>query len=293
MFRRLLLMTRSLVLFIVCVAAIVAAVGVAAVLPSGCTSVVNRFAFYPARGEYLRDSSLPPGVRHISFATSDGETVEGYVVAATTRPDRLVLYFHGNAGNIAQRVPELREIAARTGAAVFGCGYRGYGTSSGTPSEAGVYLDGEAALKFARESLGYAPAQIVVLGRSLGSTVATHLAAQGDEFAGVLLVTPLSTGRDFGRAHMGAVSALAGRSFDSLGRAAKISEPVLIIHGDADEVIPYENGKKLFAALPGPKRHVTIAGSHHNDLEFVLPATYWAAFSAFVASPAQAVAPAN
>ncbi|MBE2214445.1 MAG: alpha/beta hydrolase [Opitutaceae bacterium] len=290
MFRRLLLMTRSLIVSLACMTAIVAAVGIAAVLPSGCTTVVNRFAFYPARGEYLRDSSLPPGVRHISFATSDGETVEGYVVAATTRPDRLVLYFHGNAGNIAQRVPELREMSARTGAAVFGCGYRGYGTSTGAPSEAGVYLDGEAALHHAREVLGYAPAQIVVLGRSLGSTVATHLAAQGDDFAGVILVTPLSTGRDFGRAHMGPVSALAGRSFDSLGRAPKITEPVLVMHGDADEVIPYENGQKLYAALPGPKRHVTIAGGHHNDLEFVDPQTYWTAFSAFVAAPAQAVA---
>lgn len=283
MIRRLLLVTRNALIALGSFVALIAAVGIVAVLPSGCRSMVNRFAFYPARGEYLRDSSLPAGVRHVSYATSDGETIEGYLVEATTRPERLVLYFHGNAGNIAQRVPELREMARRTGAAILGSGYRGYGTSTGDPSEAGIYHDGEAALKYARETLGFAPVQIVVLGRSLGTTVATHLAAQGDEFAGVLLVTPLSTGRDFGRAHMGPVSVMAGRSFDSLGRAAKITEPVLIIHGNADEVIPFEHGEKLFAALAGPKRHVTIAGGHHNDLEFVDPHAFWAAFAHFVA----------
>lgn len=283
--RRFLPMTRTTLLMVFTIIALIAAIGVMAVLPSGCTSLVNRFAFYPARGEYLYDHSLPAGVRHVRYATSDGETIEGYVVAATTRPDRLVLYFHGNAGNIAQRVPELREMAQRTGAAVFGCGYRGYGTSTGAPSEAGIYRDGEAALRHARETLGFAPAQIVVLGRSLGSTVATHLAAQGGNLAGVLLVTPLSTGRDFGRAHMGPVSVMAGRSFDNLGRAAAITEPVLVIHGDADEVIPYANGRRLLDALPGPKRLVTIAGGHHNDLEFVDPRAYWAAFAAFVSDP--------
>jgi fermentation-respiration switch protein FrsA (DUF1100 family) len=285
MVRRLLHVTRTAILSLVSLAAFVAAIGIVAVLPSGCTGMVNRFAFYPARGEFLYDSSLPPNVRHLTFATSDGETIEGYLVAATTRPERLVVYFHGNAGNIAQRVPELREMAKRTGAAILGCGYRGYGTSTGSPSEAGIYRDGEAALSYARTTLGFAPAQIVVLGRSLGTTVATHLAAQGDDFAGVILVTPLSTGRDFGRAHMGPVSVMAGRSFDSLGRAPSIAEPVLVVHGDADEVIPFDNGQKLFAALAGPKHFVAISGGHHNDLEFVDPRTFWEAFARFVADP--------
>lgn len=261
------------------------ALTVSALLPSGCTPMVNRFAFYPAPSAVPGAASLPAGVRHVTYPTTDGETIEGYLVAATTRPERLVIYFHGNGGNIAHRVPELREIAARTGAAVLGSGYRGYGASTGSPSEAGIYRDGEGALRYARETLGFAPAQIVVLGRSLGSTVATHLAAQGDDLAGVILVTPLSTGRDFGRAHMGPISVMAGGSLDSLGRAPSITEPVLVIHGDADEVIPYDHGLKLFAALPGPKRLVTIARGHHNDLEFIDPRTYWEATAQFVTAP--------
>lgn len=290
MIRRLLHMTRTVIVSLATLAALVVAVGLVSVLPSGCTGMVNRFAFYPSRGADLDDGALPAGVRHVRFATEDGETIEAYVVAGTTRAARLVLYFHGNAGNIALRVPELREIAVHTGATILGCGYRGYGVSSGSPSEAGIYRDGEAALRYARETLGFAPADIVVFGRSLGSTVATHLAARGEPFAGVLLVTPLSTGRDFGRAHMGPISAMAGRSFNNVERAAAITEPALIIHGDADEVIPYANGRRLHDALAGPRRLVTIRGGHHNDLEFVQPRLYWEAFAAFVAAPEQAVA---
>jgi len=290
MIRRLLLLTRTGIVSLVSLVALVAAVGVVAVLPGGCTSMVNHFAFHPARSAVPGAASLPAGLRHVTYPTTDGETIEGYLIAATTQPGRLVIYFHGNGGNITQRVPELREIASRTGAAVLGSGYRGYGASTGSPSEAGILRDGEAALRYARETLGFAPAQIVVLGRSLGSTVATHLAAQGDDFAGLILVTPLSTGRDFGRAHMGPISVMAGGSFDSLGRAPSIGEPVLVIHGDADEVIPYDHGLKLFAALPGPKRLVTIARGHHNDLEFIDPQTFWRAFADFVAGLATSCA---
>ncbi len=261
------------------------AVGIIAVLPSGCTSAINRFAFYPDRDFHVEDATLPADVRHITFATADGETVEGYLIDGTSHPERLVLSFHGNGGNLAQRLPELRHIAALTGATVLGSGYRGYGASTGRASEAGIYRDAEAALRYATGQLGYTSAQIVVVGRSLGSTVATHLAARGGDFAGVLLVTPLSTGRDFAGAHMRPVSFMAGGSFDSVGRAALITEPTLIIHGSADEVVPYANGAKLFAALPGPKRMVTIASGHHNDLEFVDPQAYWRAFADFVSSP--------
>lgn len=283
-------MSESVIRFVVFLAIVGAILLVFAWLPSGCTPMVNRFAFYPSRGPALGESALPPGVRPVTFPTADGETIEGYVVAATSRPDRLLLYFHGNGGNIAQRLPELRAMAGRTGAAVFGSGYRGYGASSGSPSEAGIYRDAEAALGYAREVLGFAPGQIVLVGRSLGTTVATHLASRGETFAGVILITPLSSGRDFGRAHMGPISLMAGRSFDSLGRAASIQEPVLIIHGDADEVVPFAHGQKLFAALPGPKAFVALRGARHNDLEFTDAADYWAAFARFVASPEAATA---
>ncbi len=263
-----------------------AVVALFAWLPSGCTPMVNHFAFYPETGRPLGAGQLAPGIEPVRFPTDDGETIEGYFIPPTRRPERLVLYFHGNAGNIAQRLPELREMAARTGAAVFGSGYRGYGASTGAPSEKGIYRDGEAALRHARETLRFTPAQIVVVGRSLGSTVATHLAASGEAFAGVILVTPLSTGRDFGRAHMGAISLMAGRSFDSLGRAASIRAPVLVIHGLDDTVIPYEHGKRLFEALPGPKRLVLMPGAGHNNLEFVDADTYWGAFTRFVDDPA-------
>lgn len=281
-------MSDSLLRIAIALIVLGAAVAVFAWLPSGCTPMVNHFAFYPEAGPPLGPGALGPGADHVRFSTEDGETIEGYLISATRHPGRLVLYFHGNAGNVAQRLPELREIAARTGAAVFGSGYRGYGASTGTPSENGIYRDGEAALRHAREILGFPCGRIVLVGRSIGSTVATHLAASGDDFAGVILVTPLSTGRDFGRAHLGPVSLMAGRSFDSLGRAASIREPVLVLHGLDDTVIPYEHGRRLFEALPGPKRLVLIPGAGHNNLDFVDAGTYWGALAAFVLDPAAA-----
>jgi len=287
---RIMALSRSLVRLVVGAVLLGGALTVVAFLPSGCTGVVNHFAFHPHRERAPDASSLPAGVRHVTYPTADGETVEGYLVAATTRPERLLLYFHGNAGHIGHRLPELREMASRTGAAVLGSGYRGYGASSGSPSEAGIYRDGEAALRHARESLGFTPAQIILIGRSLGTTVATHLAPRGDDFAGVILVTPLSTGRDFGREHLGAISLMAGRSFDNFGRAPAITEPTLVLHGDADEVIPHAHGRSFFEALAGPKRFVTIAGGRHNDLEFVDARTFWGALAAFAAAPASYVA---
>ncbi|MEZ4334345.1 MAG: alpha/beta fold hydrolase [Myxococcota bacterium] len=268
-------------------AAILAASGLGILLSSGCGCVVDRIAFHPDRRPGPSVESLPVEVQPVRYATRDGETIEGCWVAATRRPDRLVLSFHGNAGNVSGRLPAIRRMAEVTGAAVLASGYRGYGESTGSPSEAGLRLDGEAALRYARAQLGFEPRQVVVVGRSLGTTVATHLATLAPDLAGIVLITPLSSGRDFGRAHFGSLGGtIVGSRFDNLGRAAAIRSPVLVIHGDADEVVPYANGLRLYAAIPGPKRLLTIAGGRHNDLELVDARAFWSTLAAFVADPA-------
>jgi len=283
---------RQLRLPLVTVAVLSAFVTVCALLPAGCTPLINHMAFHPETATMPQAPRSNVGIRAVIYGTADGQTVVGYFLPATSRPERLVVYFHGNAGHIGQRLPELRELATRTGAAVLGAGYRGYGASSGRPSEKGIYADGLATLRYARETLGFAPAATVLVGRSLGSTVATYLGAQGEDFAGLALITPLARGSDFGHQHLGPLGYLAGRSFDSLARAPLIQEPVLLIHGLDDTVIPFDQGTRLFQALPGPKRLRLIPGGRHNTLEFTDPAAYWGDLSAFVIDPPRAVSEA-
>ena len=246
--------------------------------------VVNQLAFFPSTSSVPHADQLPTGVRHQFIATADGEKIELYIVAGASNQTAL-LYFHGNGGNIAQRVPELQKLAAVTQATVIGVGYRGYGASTGHATEAGIYRDGEAAYGFVRGELGFPEEQIVVIGRSLGSTVATWLAARHHPKV-VVLVTPLSTGADFAKAHGASVlSAIAAGRFDNLARAGAIAAPTLVLHGSDDEVVPYANGQALFAALTAPKRFVAIEHGRHNNLEFVAPDTFWNAIAEFVAAP--------
>jgi pimeloyl-ACP methyl ester carboxylesterase len=253
----------------------------------GCASAVNRAAFYPDRVTTVRDDNLPPATQRVTIPTDDGEKLEGFFLRREGA-EKLVIYFHGNGGNIAQRVPELARIAS-CGANVLGVGYRGYGASTGSPSEQGIYRDGRAALDYAVRTLGFSSKQIVLFGRSLGTTVAIDVATDQRatrEFAGVVLVTPLTSGADVAKAHgASALAFLAGGAFPSEEKAARIAAPVLVIHGTGDEVIPFAQGRRIFERLTAPKRFIAIEQGRHNDLEQRDPATYWGAIEAFIATP--------
>jgi len=254
------------------------------VLGTGCEPVVNFFAFFPDRSFMLRAEQLPRSVRHVFFSTADGERIEGFVVAGSGS-NKLVVYFHGNGGNIAQRVPELQEIARSTGATVFGVGYRGYGASTGRPSERGIYRDGEAALRYARDELGFPDERMVLFGRSLGTTVAVHL-GKALPVAAIVLVTPLSSGREMAKIMgLGWLGFLVRDSFDNLAGAPDLIAPVLVIHGTSDEVVPFAQGKRVFDAIVAPKRFVEIPGGRHNDLEFENADPYWGTIASFLSSP--------
>jgi pimeloyl-ACP methyl ester carboxylesterase len=254
----------------------------------GCTSVVNRVAFQPDQSYTVSDDLLPPDVRRVFVATDDRERLETLIITPEKPAIRLVIYFHGNAGNIAQRLPQLQTFAATTGAMVLGLGYRGYGASTGEPSERGIYRDGEAALRYATNDLGFALNQIVLCGVSLGTAVAVNT-AMDRAFAGVILITPMTSAAELARDHeRGSMAWLAGGAFDSLAKVPRLRSPVLVIHGTLDEVIPYRMGQQLFAAIPTPKRFVTIDGARHNNVAFVDPRTFWAAITDFVAAPPEA-----
>ena len=248
----------------------------------GCEEIVNQYAFYPDTKNVLPAEKLPPDVDEVFFKTSDNQTLQAYLVR-NLRSNLLLIYFHGNAGNISHRLPAIIRLRD-CGATVLAVSYRGYGKSSGTPCEKGIYLDGDAAFAYATQTLGFSMGDIIILGRSIGTTVAVNVSKHKD-IAGLILVTPITSGRAQAKAQgFGVFSFVAGKAFDNLSKISSVTCPLLIIHGTRDEVLSYSMGKAIFEAANTEKQFVTIAGGGHNNLSYVNPKKYWGAIKEFISA---------
>jgi fermentation-respiration switch protein FrsA (DUF1100 family) len=225
---------------------------------AACSRMIDHFVFFP-------DPLLagpPRGVEDRWFRTADGVDIHAWYA---THPGARtsVVWSHGNAGNIGNRVSLLVALAER-GLDVLAYDYRGYGRSAGRPSEAGVYLDAEAAFDSERERRG-ADAPIVCFGESLGGTVSVHLATRRP-CAALAVVSTFTRLRDVAWYHYGPLAPLAGDRFDTLSLLSGLKVPFFAAHGDRDGVVPYELGERLFAAAPEPKRFLRVRGAGHNDV---------------------------
>lgn len=214
----------------------------------------ERMIFQPQSASYNRDLT---GLHEV-------KTDDGAPLAIVFLPNQLALhtifYFHGNAEDLGDSLPLLKEFQA-AGFAVLAFDYRGYGRSGGRASEANVYADTRAVLAYARANLGVTPERLVVVGRSVGSGPAVELAAH-EPVAGLALISPfMSAFRVLTR-----VKILPFDRFDNINKICRIHAPLLLFHGTADEVISYHHGQTLFAAANGPKHAVWIEGARHNDL---------------------------
>lgn len=186
--------------------------------------------------------------------------------------DRIIVYLHGNGGHVYMRIPTLIKMSRL--ANVFILSYRGYGKSQGKPSEAGVYRDARAAVRYVREQLGFPPDKIYLYGRSLGAGVAVEV-AQDEHYAGLILVTPFLSGKAMARErNLGWVPGL-GRPFDSVNKLANIASPALFIHGTEDEIVPFEQGLALYERYPGDKTFHRVEGGRHNNLAKLKGEVYW------------------
>jgi fermentation-respiration switch protein FrsA (DUF1100 family) len=199
--------------------------------------------------------------------TADGERV--IVWHSAPRGDQpVVLYFHGNGGALRHRVDRYRALT-QDGTGLVLLSYRGYGGSSGRPSERGLIEDARAAYTFATQR--HPEARLVVWGESLGSGVAVAIAAEKaaeKKVARVVLEAP------FASAVSVAVSVypfvpvrfLMKDQFRSDLRIRNVTAPVLIVHGDRDTVVPIESGEQLYSLIEGPKRFLRVPGAGHEDL---------------------------
>jgi fermentation-respiration switch protein FrsA (DUF1100 family) len=176
----------------------------------------------------------------------------------------VVLYFHGNGGALRLRADRFKRLAA-DGIGLVALSYRGYGGSTGQPTEAGLIEDARAAYAFAAARY---PGRIVAWGESLGTGVATALAAE-KPVSGLILESPYTSTLDVAAAQYWflPVRFLMKDQFRSDLRIARVTAPVLIMHGDADGIVPITYGQRLFAMIPGKKRMVRFPGGGHNDLD--------------------------
>jgi fermentation-respiration switch protein FrsA (DUF1100 family) len=195
--------------------------------------------------------------------TGDGERV--IVWHLRPRGEKpVVVYFHGNGGSLAWRVGRLRALTA-DGTGLVALSYRGYGGSTGTPTEPGLIADGLAAYAFAAER--YGAARLALWGESLGSGVAVALAAE-KPVACLVLESPFTSVTDIAARLYWflPVRWLIKDPFRSDLRIGKITAPVLIVHGERDAVVPIALGERLYALINAPKRFVRFAEGGHNDL---------------------------
>ena len=247
-------------------------------------SVKNSFTFFPDKDYIVKQEQLPFYIEELAVTTDDNKKLQAlYYKHNDHKSEKLIVYFHGNAGNLFHRMDYAQRIY-EMGFDVLLASYRGYAQSSGKPSEKGIYSDGAAVLDYAIGNLNYKMSGIIIMGRSLGSTVAVEI-AQNKTPAGVILITPLTSGKEMAEAMgMKYLKFIAGDSYNSIAKIDKLSSPLLIIHGDKDEVVPYKMGLDLYEKYPGSKKFVTIPNGGHNNLQDVQPKLFWTSIYDFIAA---------
>lgn len=240
-------------------------------------NIERSLVFVPSR--YPKGNWQPAGLafQDAWFTAADGTRLHGWYVPHK-EARAVVLFCHGNGGNVAEWAEVLRILHDRQRVTVLGFDYRGYGRSEGTPSEAGVLSDARAARTWLARREGIAENRIVLMGRSLGGAVAVDLATDGAR--GLILESTFTSLPEVGQATMPSLPvAMSMRmSFNSLAKIGTYHGPLLQSHGTADRLIPFAMGRRLFEAANEPKQFVAIQGGDHNDPQ---SEEYYAALSAF------------
>jgi fermentation-respiration switch protein FrsA (DUF1100 family) len=206
---------------------------------------------------------------------------DGVSLAALYLPQpsaRLTLvYFHGNAEDLGTLAPHLRDLRDRLGVSVLGWDYRGYGRSGGRPDEPTTLRDAHTVVRYVTDTLGVPPERVVLYGWSLGAGPAVDVAASR-RVGGLILHSAFTSAFRV----MTHVRLLPFDKFVVLEKVPRVTCPVLVIHGTADEVIPFSHGRKIYAAAPAPKHKLWVEGAGHNDFTEVAGDAYWQALVDFV-----------
>jgi fermentation-respiration switch protein FrsA (DUF1100 family) len=227
--------------------------------------------YFPLPQELSPVATALPGAEDVTFQTEDGLRLGAWFLpAAGAESSATMLVFNGNAGDRSFRAP-LAAALSQAGLSVLLFDYRGYGRNPGTPSEAGLLMDGRAARAYLAGRSDVDPNRLMYFGESLGAAVAVALAAEQPP-AALILRSPFTSLADMGRVHypfLPVVGVLLRDRFDSIERIRRVRCPVLVIAGERDQVVPQADSRRLYEAASGPKQFELIPGADHNDLELL------------------------
>jgi uncharacterized protein len=242
-----------------------------------------RMAFFPTDGVQQTPAAYNLEFEDLRIATEDGETLHGWWLPHPA-PRAQVIFWHGNGGNLALWLDVIAGLRKQD-FAVLAVDYRGYGDSTGRPSEQGLYRDADAALKVFDERLRKPGTPVIHWGRSIGSPVAAYTAGRRRPDA-VVLESPFPDiiAVIAGNPVMRFLSLFSSYRFPTSRYLEQYDGPLLVIHGDADRIIPFSAGRRVFEEARGSRKtFVPIPGADHNDLHVANPVPYWRGIDAFVA----------
>jgi len=242
----------------------------------------DKFVFYPEPAdEEWEVNRRSTAAEEIELGAADGTRLVCWHVPAQN-PRATVLFFHGNAGNLSHRTDILQALA-RIGTNVLIVGYRGYGKSGGSPSEAGFYQDADAAYAYLAEERGVAPTRLLVLGESLGGGPAIDLASR-KPVAGLIVQSAFTSIADMASRAIPFFPAgwFLKTKFRNLEKMPRVEAPKLFLAARTDEVVPYEQTRRLFEAAVGPRKWVEFDGCGHNDLFWMNRAAWSEEIEAFL-----------
>ena len=239
----------------------------------------RRLIFFPTRTLAGEPAELGLRAEELSISAADGVTLHGWWIEGPG--DRVLIWYHGNAGNVGDRLHNARWFVDRLGVDVVLVDYRGYGQSGGTPDEAGVYLDGMAVYD-AVAARSVRAEDVVLFGRSLGGAVAIETALRRPAGA-LVLESVFRSVRALAREHYWFVpSAVIRTRMDNESKIGRVEVPTLVLHGDRDAIVPISHGRRLHELAARPAGFHVIEGAGHNDTWLVGGEPYADAWKAFL-----------
>lgn len=237
--------------------------------------------FFPERHIYVTPSRFGIEFEDVYFSTDDGVKLNGWFVPGTT--DKVLLWFHGNGGNIADRTENIDFLIRLVGVSVFIFDYREYGRSEGEISKAGTFIDADAAFSYLTNERGIGEDRIVLFGRSLGSALAVYLAAKHPVHS-LIIESAFTSSDDVADLYYPFMKHLLKTSanYETSSIIGNIEVPKFIIHGERDEIIPLWMGEKLYELALPPKEMYVIPKAMHNDTYAVGGEVYFRKIKDFI-----------
>jgi fermentation-respiration switch protein FrsA (DUF1100 family) len=235
-----------------------------ALLYFGYPRIENLLVFFPEKRFDFAPEAFGLSYKDVYFRSEDGKRLHGWFFPGE-EAHPVLLHLHGNAGNISHRLDLIKRLVQKN-LQVFIIDYRGFGKSEGRPSEKGVYLDGLAAYDHLVKKEGIPGENIVLHGHSLGAAVAVEVALKRSVKA-VILESPFTSTRDMAKTmpFFFVFSPLLPANYNNLEKVSGLSVPLLIVHGDQDEIVPFSMGERLFGAAAEPKHFLRLERAGHND----------------------------